>query len=128
MSRRLVLCVDDELLILLALKHALRRELGPDIEVETAAGGEAALELLTELEREDREIAAVVSDWLMPGMGGEEFLRKLRARRPGLRLILLTGYADQAAVAALGREVGLAAVLQKPCRIDLLAAAVRGEA
>jgi CheY-like chemotaxis protein len=124
-GERIVLCVDDELLILLAMKHALRKELGPAFRIETADGGESALDLMRELEARGGELAAVVSDWLMPGMRGDEFLRKVRLLRPDLRLILLTGYADRASVASLQAEIGLAAILQKPCGTDELAKIIR---
>lgn len=125
MAERIVLCVDDEHLILLSLKHALRKELGAEFKIETADCGGAALDLIRLHEAGGREIAAVVSDWLMPGMNGDEFLRRVRAERPSICLILLSGFADKASVASLETEIGLAAVFQKPCRAESIAKTIR---
>lgn len=128
MPDRLVLCVDDEPVILLALRHRLRRELGTGWRCETAESAESGLEIIDELGgTEEGGPTVVVSDWLMPGMRGDEFLRLVRARLPGARLILLTGFADRAMVEALRGEVGLAAVFHKPCEMGRLVAEVRGD-
>jgi PAS domain S-box-containing protein len=54
-----------------------------------AADGEEALAVF---EQHADRIDLVVSDLVMPEMGGQELSRALRRRRPGLKLILMTGY------------------------------------
>ena len=127
MGERIILCVDDEQLMLLAMKHSVRKALGSEYRIETAASGGAALDLIRQLETGGHRLTAVVSDWLMPGMNGDEFLRKVRSDRPALCLILLSGYADGSSVAALAAELGLAAVFSKPCRMEMVAEAIRRE-
>jgi CheY-like chemotaxis protein len=62
-------------------------------------------------------------DMAMPGMNGVELIRRARERRGDLRAMLVTGYADVAALAPEGdlvlHEGDL--VLQKPYRLDQLA-------
>ena len=64
----------------------------------------------------------VLLDYAMPGMNGAEVFRILRQRRPGLPIVLASGYADADAIAAAG--AGDAKILRKPFRIDQLRAAV----
>ena len=128
MIERIVLCVDDEAIILLALQHRLRAALGEGYRCETARSGKDALEYLEGLEASGKELSAVVSDWRMPDMNGDAFLRKVREVRPKARLILLTGYADREQVGSLESEIGLLATFQKPCDTALLARAILADA
>jgi two-component system, cell cycle sensor histidine kinase and response regulator CckA len=68
-------------------------------------------------------IDLVVSDLVMPGMGGTELLMKLRKERPGLPCVLMSGYAQE----ELPEEVGQAGTvfLQKPFSPRELARAIR---
>lgn len=125
MAERIVLCVDDEALILLSLRHSLNRALGSAYRCETALSGESALACLEALSLEGRDLAAVVSDWRMPGMGGDEFLRRVRAVYPTLPLIVLTGYAEREQLQSLDAELTLSATLHKPCNVALLAERIR---
>jgi len=126
MPERAVVCVDDEHIILLALKSALRRELGPAFRLETATSAESALALIAELEAIGVKTEAVVSDWLMPGMKGDELLRRLRSERPSTCLVLLTGYADRGMVESLRREIGLEGLFSKPCDVRSVASLLLG--
>lgn len=125
MSDRVVLCVDDEALILMALQLALRSDLGSGFRVETCVDPVVALTHLAELSAGGEELAALVSDWRMPRMRGDAFLRKVRSEYSQLPLILLTGYADVDLVRDLETEIGLQGVFQKPCSTKELARVIR---
>jgi CheY-like chemotaxis protein len=56
----------------------------------------------------------------MPGMSGVELIRRARERRPGLRAMLVTGYADLTAFSPAEGDL----VLQKPYRLERLACGV----
>jgi len=63
---------------------------------------------------DDREYEVVVSDFVMPGMDGIEFLKRVREQQPSTSRILLTGYADkQNAIRAIN-EAGLYYYFEKP--------------
>lgn len=126
MPDRLVLCVDDEAVLLLALRHRLESVLGAGYRCETALSGESALAAMETIRSSGGEPVAVVCDWRMPGMKGDEVLRAARTRFPRTRLVLLTGYADRAELLALDSELGLAGILLKPCDIRELAALILG--
>jgi CheY-like chemotaxis protein len=87
--RATVLIVDDEDLVRMATAEMLR-EMGHT--VLTANTGAAALEQLTA----GREIELLITDYLMPGMRGSELIEEARRRRPDLKVLLLTGYANLA--------------------------------
>ena len=58
-----------------------------------AQGPREALELCTRL---NLHMDALVTDVIMPGMRGPELAQRLRAMRPELAVLFLTGYSDEA--------------------------------
>lgn len=114
MAAKAILLVDDEAIILLSLKQSLRLRFGSEYRYETASSGEAGLERAKALAEEGIELVLVISDWLMPGMNGDEFLARLRGRYPSIKLIMLTGHADESDIARLAESLALVAFLRKP--------------
>jgi two-component system, probable response regulator PhcQ len=84
--RPVVLLVDDDIEILEMFSRILRRE---PFDVELAAGARAAFRILAV-----RTVSVVVSDELMPGMPGTEFLARMQAEHPETVRIMLTGQAS----------------------------------
>ena len=60
------------------------------------------------------EVDLVISDFLMPGLNGIEFLSKVKKIHPGASLILLTGYADKESAIKAINDVGLYRYIEKP--------------
>lgn len=82
-----ILIVDDEDYV----RDLIRNALEPcGFEIATAASGEEALE---ELQRAEFDL--VLSDVVMPGMEGLELLKQIRKRHPGVKVVILTGYARE---------------------------------
>jgi len=119
-SKKAIVYVDDEAVILLALKQELLRHFRGRYLVETMLSAEAAEELLPTLEKEGVEVALVISDWLMPGKRGDQFLIDLHRSRPGIKTILVTGQADQAAIDRTREEGQIYACLRKPWKTSTL--------
>ena len=113
-----VLLVEDDAAVLLATASLLRR-LGYDV-VE-AAGSAAALALTDDAMR---TVDLVLSDVVMPGMGGRQLLDRLRIRRPELRALLMSGYAGDV-VAERGVLDGSIPFIEKPFTMRALAGAIR---
>ncbi len=84
-----VLFVDDEEEVREQARIYLEKE-DEDIEITTASSGKEGLKLL---ERKNYDV--IVSDYLMPGIDGIEFLKKVRARGNKIPLIIFTGKAGR---------------------------------
>ena len=123
-EKGVLLCVDDEPIVLTALRDQLRRAYGSEYVIDVAESAEEALELLDELAGEGHRLLVIVSDWLMPGMKGDEFLVQAHQRFPTVVKIMLSGQAEQAAVDRARREAGLHEFLAKPWNAQELVEAI----
>ena len=119
-----ILCVDDETTILDTLKEQLVRRFGSSYAYELAENAEEAWEVIEELNEDNIPVVVVVSDWLMPGVKGDEFLLQVHKRFPKMIKIMLTGQADQKAIERVQKEAVLHAYLQKPWTEEQLANAI----
>ena len=120
MDKKFIICVDDEPIILESLREQLEKHFGEDYLYETAESAEEALEIIDDLEDDDREIAIIVSDWLMPGMKGDKFLLEVDLRYPRVVKVLLTGQADQDSIDTLEELADLFTTVPKPWNKDEL--------
>jgi signal transduction histidine kinase/CheY-like chemotaxis protein len=87
--------------------------------VTRAGSGAAALELL----EGGLEVDLLFTDVVMPGMSGLELADAVARRRPGLPVLLTTGYSDEIAASGTGGRP----VILKPYRLETLAAAIAAE-
>ncbi len=124
MSREAILCVDDEAIILMSLKQELRLSFGDRFTYETALSADDAKSIIEELSQDDVRVALIISDLLMPGTKGDEFLVEVKRQYPDIRAIVITGHADREAVERTMRETGAARVFHKPWRTEELLQAV----
>lgn len=101
-----ILCVDDEMDVLLILKTALSE----DYEVSTAGNGIDAIALVDDL-RPD----LVILDMMMPEMDGIQTLRELRQTEAGadVPVLFLTGVSDKE-VKRQALDLGTSYYLTKP--------------
>lgn len=123
-EKGVLLCVDDEPIVLTALRDQLRRAYGSEFVIDVAESAEEALELLDELSGQGHRLLVIVSDWLMPGMKGDEFLVEAHRRFPTVVKIMLSGQAQQEAVDRARREAGLHEFLSKPWNAEALVDAI----
>jgi two-component system cell cycle sensor histidine kinase/response regulator CckA len=114
-----ILLVDDEEII---------RELGIDIledrgyRVLSASEGREAVRIYR---GRFRDIALVILDVMMPGIGGKETYRQLRAINPQVKVLLSSGYSTNGEAGEILKQ-GVSGFVQKPYREEELAAKVRG--
>jgi two-component system cell cycle sensor histidine kinase/response regulator CckA len=82
------------------------------------------VEAIDVLEKSDKPVDLVVSDVVMPEMDGPTLARELRNRNPSLKIIFVSGYAEDAFQKHLP-EHGQYAFLPKPFTLKQLVAAVK---
>jgi CheY-like chemotaxis protein len=110
-----IVCVDDEKIVLDSLNSQLTRNFGNNYNYEFAESAKEALEIIEELRKHDREmIYVVISDWLMPGMKGDELLEEVRKKVENVKTILLTGHVDNQVIQELGKAEKGIKVIHKP--------------
>jgi DNA-binding NarL/FixJ family response regulator len=118
-----VLVVDDHEVVRRGLFAFLDSE--PDFEVVGGAeGGAEALELLAQLDSEERRPDVVVMDLEMAPVDGIESTRRIRARYDDVEVVALTSFGDDERVYA-ALEAGASGYLLKDSDVDEVAGAVR---
>jgi CheY-like chemotaxis protein len=85
-----------------------------------AADGLSALKLLSA----DRHIDLLVTDVGLPGMNGRQLADAARATRPGLQVLFITGYAENAVLNHGHLEPGMH-VVTKPFAMEVLASRIK---
>lgn len=113
-----ILFVDDERNVLRSLERLFLEE---EYEIFTAASGREGLETL----EQSGPFQLIVSDYRMPSMNGVEFLSEVCRRWPETERIILSGYADTAAIVAAINEGQIYKFIAKPWNDDELLQTVR---
>lgn len=111
-----LLLVDDEKDFVQTLSERLKLRQFPS---EIAYDGEQALKLTDE---EDMEV--MILDLKMPGIDGFEVLKKIKATKPHIEVIILTGHGSEQDRKTC-MDLGAFAYLQKPADIDLITATMK---
>lgn len=114
MKSEAILCVDDEAIILMAMKRELKAHFKERFRFETALDAAEGLRIIDALSEDGVSVILVISDWLMPGMKGDEFLMTIRSLHPNIQTIMVTGHADPHSIERTIKEAGAFKVLQKP--------------
>ncbi len=118
--KKAILCVDDEKTILDSIKAQLKRQFGQRYLYEIAESAHEAWEVIDELYDDGIEILIIVSDWLMPGVKGDEFLVQVHQQYPKIVKVMLTGQADQTAIERVRQQANLFCCLAKPWEEQVL--------
>ncbi len=113
-----ILLVEDEPSVRTLVRDELRK-LGYRV-IEAKNGVEACL-LATQ---QAGSLQLLLTDVVMPGMGGRELAQHLSVIKPDLRILFISGYMDDVGIMA-GQEEGMSSFLQKPFTPEVLARAVR---
>jgi CheY-like chemotaxis protein len=112
--------VDDEKIILDSLKAQLKRNFRRRYLYEFAESADEAWEVIEELHEDEIKILIIVSDWLMPGMKGDEFLIQVHQRFPKIIKVILTGQANKEAIERAKQLANLHRCLYKPWKEEEL--------
>lgn len=114
MSKPVILCVDDEQMVLDSLKEQLLDHFAEEYTIETAESGEDALELFDDLVAEQKEVPLIISDCVMPDMKGDQLLAQIHAIAPKTLKVMLTGQASSEAVINAVNHANLYHYVPKP--------------
>ncbi len=125
MSKSAILCVDDEVGVLESLEIELQQAFNGKYLCEFAESAAEALEIIEELCEAEVKILVIVSDWLMPGMKGDELLIKIHQKYPQIVTVMLTGQADKEAIERTKTQANLHAFIEKPWRNQELIEAIK---
>jgi len=112
-----LLLVDDEESVLNALKRLLRRH---GFRILTANNAEEGLEILAR-----EPVSVVLSDQRMPGMGGVEFLRRVKTMHPRVVRMILSGYSDLSTITEAINSGEVYKFINKPWENDVLVDIIR---
>jgi len=105
MDKKNILIVDDEINVGKSIGRAIQSE---EYEVERALSGEEALDKIKE-----KPYNLVIADLMMPGIGGIDLLKSIKANFPQINVIMITGYPTiKTAVQAV--KIGAFDYLAKP--------------
>jgi two-component system response regulator YesN len=104
-----LLIVDDEPIEREGLKAILQHGI-PDLAIELARNGKAALEMVPQLQPD-----LILMDIKMPGMSGLEAVERIRAMHPGIKFIMVTAY-DTFEYARRAIKLGVKDYLLKPSK------------
>ncbi len=108
-----IVVIDDEPLIVSAVKNLLQYS-GYRVDAFTdARQAIAAIAASTD------KLDLVLSDLMMPGMSGIEFIEALKVIRPGLRVMVMSAYTDRLTT-EMRRQLGIVKVLEKPVSLEQL--------
>lgn len=119
--KKTIICIDDEVSILISIKEQLRNYFGDKYDYEMIQNGYEALELIDSLMLNEKKIILIVSDWLMADIKGDELLIKVHNKYPQLITVMLTGQASSEAIENVRKNAKLFACLHKPWRGEELA-------
>ncbi|MGD9649988.1 MAG: response regulator, partial [Dongiaceae bacterium] len=113
-----ILLVEDEDPVRAFSSRALRNK---GYQVLEANSGEAALQLLTE---QKPKIDMLITDVMMPGMDGPALIREVRKTMPDIRVICISGYAEDALRSRIGADENIH-FLGKPFTLKAFAGKVK---
>lgn len=114
-----ILLVEDETPVRIFASRALTNKGYTVLEADSA---ETALEII---EREGGNIKIIISDVVMPGMTGPEMVQKVSRTYPHLKVIFISGYAEDAFLDVYGEEKREFNFLPKPFTLKQLASKVK---
>lgn len=114
-----LLLVEDDPLQLRIYKHTLLREFGADLELESFADSDEALERIRR-----GHVDILLTDLQLPGVGGLALLRELKARNRSAQALMMTATSTSTSLLE-ALEIGAVDYLLKPIDQELLVRLVR---
>lgn len=115
-----IICVDDDRSLLDVLIQQLEGAFGQTHEIEGAESAQEAIELINELHQTGDRVDMVISDQVMPGMKGDQFLELVHHSYPDTITVMLTGQGGLNSAIHAINNAGLSKYLLKPWNTEEL--------
>lgn len=112
MAKTVILCVDDNKIILNSIKAQLKENYGNLFLYKTAESVVNAFGIIYEIIK-NLTVKLIISDWLMPGIKGDEFLIKVHSKYPKALKIMLTGQVNTISIEKTKKESSLYKCIRK---------------
>ncbi|MBN2546005.1 MAG: response regulator [Spirochaetes bacterium] len=125
MSNKAILCVDDEKMILDCLRMQLKHAFGNDYIYEFAQNVEKAMALINLFNDEGIILEVIISDWLMPGIKGDDFLIEIHRSNPDTLKIILSGQIDSYSIERIKKNGSLYKHISKPWTYEELIGTIK---
>lgn len=109
-----IICVDDDLNVLLSLKHQLILRFENKVFVFCAESANEGLDLVNNLKVRNNKQIILVADIIMPDSYGLEFVKDAKRISPMLRAIFQSGFCDEVECERMRLSGHLDAVIAKP--------------
>lgn len=113
-NKDVILCIDDEPIILKLMKGQLESHFGEQFEFIYAESAEEAETLIANLKTEDRKLVMTIVDQILPGKQGTEFLTDIAHDYPNVIKILFSGKSDFESVIVAINEAEIYRYMIKP--------------
>jgi CheY-like chemotaxis protein len=120
-----ILCVDDEKIVTDTLISQIRLAFGSQFSLLQAGGVDEAFEVIEELKEEGVDLKMIISDWLMPPHRGDQFLKVVNETWPEIKLVMLSGQADEEAIERVKKLSSLVAYVRKPWEKEEIAQLIK---
>jgi len=120
-----IVCVDDDIIILMSLKREIARHFKDRFRIEISLSAKEALGTIDELIEQGVRVILILTDWLMPGMKGDKLVTAVKESHPGIKCILISGQVDKKALAEAGIDGLVDCFVPKPWRTEQLMESVQ---
>jgi CheY-like chemotaxis protein len=114
MSNLAIITIDDERMILDSLRNQLEKNYKDKFILEFAESAEEALEVMDDLSHMDIGTLLVITDFLMPGMKGDELIDRLTKEFPAVNIVMLTGHVTPEISKRMVSKKLVLKIIQKP--------------
>lgn len=109
-----ILSVDDDILVLNALRMQLERHFGDRHLLEFAQNVDEAIEVIGDITGTGIELIVIISDWIMPSKNGDVLAQHVKAINPKIQVVVLSGQLHEEKAQVLVDNHTIDKVMLKP--------------
>lgn len=115
-----ILAVDDDILVLNALRIQLERKFGNDYVLEFAQNVDEAIGVIQDLKSDNIDLIVIISDWIMPGKNGDALAQYVKQMNPAIKVVVLSGQLQETLALQMIESQDIDSIVTKPWSEDHL--------